>query len=311
MVKYILKKIISKIFVLFIVTIMAFVLANISRIDPAESYVRRTCMMATNQQVEDMREEIGLNDSIIIQYRNWLSNIMHSDFGTSLITGNKVLDDIKDIIGPTFLLVITSTLFALIGGILIGVLCAIYKDGVFDKIIRFITLSGISVPNFWVGFLLLCFFAIKLNIIPVVSKVNFRCLILPSITMAIIPIAQYIRLVRNSILDNMNKDYVLYSRARGLPKRIVIYKHVLKNAIQPLIPIFFQNFAYLIIGSAIVETVFTWPGMGLYMINAVIGRDFKVVVFYVLLSSVIFSICSIISDVVNVKFNKQLMKDKG
>lgn len=311
MLKYIFKNIISKIFILFIVTIMVFILANVSRVDPAENYVRRTSMIATTQQIEKMREELGLNDPIIIQYKNWLSNIVHGDFGTSLITGNKVLEDIKDIIGPTLLLVIASTIIAVIVGIFIGALCAIYKDGIFDKVMRFITLSGISIPNFWVGFILLYFFAIKLNAVPVVSNVNLRCLILPSVTMAIIPTAQYVRLVRNNILDNMTKDYVLFARARGLPKRIVIYKHVLKNAIQPLIPLVFQNFAHLIIGSAIVEVVFTWPGMGLYMINAVIGRDFEVVAFYVLLSAVIFSIFSIISDIVNVKFNKQLMIDKG
>ncbi|WP_053957262.1 ABC transporter permease [Inediibacterium massiliense] len=311
MIKYILKKVISKIFILFIVTIMVFILANISQVDPAESYARRTSVLVTDQQIEEVREELGLNDPIIIQYKNWLNNIIHYDFGKSLITGNKISDDIKPIIGPTFLLVITATIFALIVGIFIGAFCAIYKDGVFDRIIRFITLFGISVPGFWIGFLLVCLFAIKLNVIPVVSKINFKCLILPSITMAIGPASQYIRLIRNNILDNMNKDYVLYSRARGLPKRIVIYKHVLKNAIQPLIPIFFQNFANFIISSAIVESVFTWPGMGLYMIRAVICRDFKVVAFYVLLSAVIFSICSVISDVVNVKLNKQLMKDKG
>ena len=310
MLKYILKKLISKIFVLFIVTIMVFVLANVSRVDPAESYVRRTSMIATMQQIEEMREELGLNVPVIIQYKNWLSNIVHGDFGTSLITGNTVTEDIKDIIGPTLLLVITSTIIAVFVGVLIGALCAVYKDGLFDKMIRFITLSGISIPNFWVGFILLYFFTIKLKAVPVVSEVNLKCLILPAITMAIIPTAKYIRLVRNNILDNINKDFVLYSRARGLPKKIVIYKHVLKNAIQPLIPLFFQTFAYKIIGSAIVEAVFTWPGMGLYMIQAVLGRDFEVVAFYVLVSAVIFSISSIASDIVNVKLNRQLMIGK-
>lgn len=311
MLKYIFKKIVSKIIVLFIVTIMVFVLANVSRVDPAESYVRRTSQIATTEQIEEMREALGLNDPILVQYKNWLKNVFHGDFGTSLITDNLVLDDIKVLIGPTLLLATTATIIAVVVGVLLGILCAIYKDRFFDKLIRFLTLSGISVPNFWIGFLLLYFFAIELHLVPVVSEVSLRCIILPSVAMAIMPTAQYIRLMRNSILDHMNKDYVLYSRARGLPKRIVVYRHVLKNAIQPLIPLFFQNFAYKIIGAAIIESVFTWPGMGSYMIHAVLGRDFEVVAFYVLFSAIVFSTTSITSDIVNGQLNKQLMMDRG
>lgn len=311
MLKSILKKVIIKIFILFLVTIMVFILANISKNDPAESYVRRNSAVVTDNQIQAVREELGLNYPIIVQYKNWINRVIHFDFGKSLITKENILDDIKMLIGPTFLLVITATIFSLIIGISIGMLCALFKDGIFDKIIRIVTLSGISVPNFWVGFLLLWFFSIKLDIVPVVSNINLKCLILPAFTMSIVQSSQYIRLVRNNILDNMNKDYVLYARARGLPKYIVVYKHVLKNAVQPLIPIFFQNFAALVIISPIVESVFTWPGMGGYMINAIICHDFKVVAFYVLLSALIFSICSIISDLVNVKFNKQLMKNEA
>ncbi len=301
------KKILSKILVLFIVTVMVFVLANISRVDPAESHVRRTGIMATQEQIEEVRENLGLNKPISVQYAYWLKNIIKGDFGTSLITGNKVLDDIKVTIGPTVLLVTVSTLLAIITGTLVGVYCSIKKEGIVDSGIRFITLTGISVPNFWIGFLLLFYFSVHLKWVPVVSQVNLKCLVLPAITMAIVPSAQYIKLIRNNILDNLKRDYVLYSMARGLPMTRIIVRQVLKNAIQPLIPLFFQNFAYLLIGSAIIEVVFTWPGMGLYMTNAVLGRDFEVVAFYVLLSAVVFSVCGIVSDVINAKLNKQLM----
>lgn len=306
--KYLAKRILSKILMLVIITFIAFVLMNISRVDPAESYVRRHATVPDKEVIENLREEMGLNKPVVVQYFDWISNIVRLDFGTSLVTGNKVIDDMYFYIKPTLLIVLVCLIITVFFTILFGILSAVYENTLLDKIIRCINIMGVSVPNFWIGFVLLYIFALKLRWIPSLNKVSLIGSILPAITMALLPICHYSRLLRVNIVEEFEKEYILNCYARGVSKFHIVMIHALKNAIQPLIPLFFQNIGYLIIGSAVIESVFTWPGLGLYTLHGIFNRDFPVVIAFIILSAIIFSINGIISEFIELNINKKLME---
>ncbi|WP_432407527.1 ABC transporter permease [Wukongibacter sp. M2B1] len=307
---FIVEKIISKLIVFLVITLMAFILMNVSRIDPAESYVRRHATIPDQKVINELREEMGLNKPIMLQYINWLRDVSKLDFGMSLVTGNKVEDDIALHIKPTLFLVLVSLIIITVVATAFGVISAVYENTIIDRIIKTISLMGVSIPNFWAGFLLLYIFSLKLRLMPSISEVNLKGVLLPAITMALVPVSHYSRFLRANMLEELNSDYILNCYAKGLRRNKIIFIHALKNAVQPMIPLFFQNIGYLITGSAIIEAVFSWPGLGMYTLHAIIDRDFPVVVAYILLSAVIFSICSIAAEIVGVRINKRLMESR-
>lgn len=306
---FIVEKIISKLIVFLVITLMAFILMNVSRIDPAESYVRRHATIPDQKVINELREEMGLNKPIMLQYINWLRDVSRLDFGMSLVTGNKVEDDIALHIKPTLFLVLVSLIIITVVATAFGVISAVYENTIIDRIIKTISLMGVSIPNFWAGFLLLYIFSLKLRLMPSISEVNLKGVLLPAITMALVPVSHYSRFLRANMLEELNSDYILNCYAKGLRRSKIIFIHALKNAAQPMIPIFFQNIGYLITGSVIIEAVFSWPGLGMYTLHAIIDRDFPVVA-YILLSAVIFSICSIAAEIVGVRINKRLMESR-
>lgn len=271
---------------------------NISKVDPAESYVRRHATIPDEKVIEELREEMGLNKSIISQYGIWLKKVVKLDFGISLVTGNRVLEDIYRYIKPTLLLVFASVLISGIFALLLSIVSVLYKNSILDILIKITNIIGVSLPNFWVGFLLLYLVSIKLNLTSSISKVSLTGVLLPAITMAIVPTSHYCRFLRANMLEEMKKDYILNCYSRGIKRKRIVWIHALKNAILPLIPLFFQNIGYLLIGSAIIEAVFSWPGLGIYTIHAIVDRDFPVIVAYIMLSAIVFSLCSIAAEIV-------------
>lgn len=311
MVTYIKKRLIGFIIVLIGITFLSFVMANFSPIDPAEAFMRRNIQNASEEQIQNLREEMGLNQQIYKQYFRWVSNAIRGDFGQSLTTGNSVSMEIAKRIPSTLKLVGIALIMIVIISIPIGVLCANYKDSFFDNLTRVMTIFGISIPNFWIGFMFLYLFAVKLELVPVVGHGEMKNIFLPAITLAIGIIALNIRFLRANMLENMNMDYVVYAKARGISNRKIIWKHVLKNALPPLITLFGQTIGFMIAGTVIVENVFSWPGLGSFVIKAIVARDLPFISAYVLLMAVIFVTCNLLADIVNIFVNPRILKGSG
>ncbi|MDB8850130.1 ABC transporter permease [Peptostreptococcus anaerobius] len=296
-------RIINKFFrlvlVLFMISIISFFLANISSIDSAETIGHHLYGNPSQEQIENIRIEKGLDKPAHIQYIKWLQHALVGDLGISYQTSNPVLSDIKDKLFATVKLVIVSLFFIAVITIPLSLVSAYKKDTLIDKSIQVITILGISVPSFWLGYVLLSIFAIKLPIFKVVEYGNFRSLILPAATLAAPVISSSVKILRTTLLENSEQEYVTYARAIGLSYKRILYAHILKNSLPPMITLFFQNIGMMIAGSVIVENVFSWPGLGAYFMSAIVNRDTPAITGCMLILGMIFVISNYVSESIN------------
>ncbi len=281
------------------ISIISFFLANISSIDSAETIGHHLYGNPSQEQIENIRIEKGLDKPAPIQYIKWLQHALVGDLGISYQTSNPVLSDIKDKLFATVKLVIVSLFFIAVITIPLSLVSAYKKDTLIDKSIQVITILGISVPSFWLGYVLLSIFAIKLPIFKVVEYRNFRSLILPAATLAAPVISSSVKILRTTLLENSEQEYVTYARARGLSYKRILYAHILKNSLPPMITLFFQNIGMMIAGSVIVENVFSWPGLGAYFMSAIVNRDTPAITGCMLILGMIFVISNYVSESIN------------
>ncbi len=281
------------------ISIISFFLANISSIDSAETIGHHLYGNPSQEQIENIRIEKGLDKPAHIQYIKWLQHALVGDLGISYQTSNPVLSDIKDKLFATVKLVIVSLFFIAVITIPLSLVSAYKKDTLIDKSIQVITILGISVPSFWLGYVLLSIFAIKLPIFKVVEYGNFRSLILPAATLAAPVISSSVKILRTTLLENSEQEYVTYARARGLSYKRILYAHILKNSLPPMITLFFQNIGMMIAGSVIVENVFSWPGLGAYFMSAIVNRDTPAITGCMLILGMIFVISNYVSESIN------------
>lgn len=308
---YIKKRLIGLVVVLFGVTILAFIFSNISPVDPAEAFLARSVPNPTEEQIEVLREEMGLNLPIYKQYIHWLGASLKGDLGISLTSRNPVSHEIAKKLPATLIIVAMAMVWIIFITIPISIISAIGKNGKFDHITRGITMLGISIPNFWLGFMLLSLFAVLLPFFKVVDFGSLKSIILPSLTLAIPFICSLSRLLRATLLENLNADYVTYARARGLSNKRIIVNHVLKNAMPPTITVLCQYFGYMIAGSAIVEHVFSWPGLGMHLVSAIFGRDLPTISGCVLVIAFIFVLSNLLADVLSLIINPKMADQRG
>lgn len=309
--KYIVRRLLMLIIVCMGISVISFGLANVSSIDAAEAYVRLHSQSPTEEQIEVMREEMGLNDSIIVQYFNWLKKIVRFDFGTSLRTRNSVADEFVTYLMPTVVLVIITLMISTILTVVLALLASYFHKGILDQLIRIFNLMGMSVPNFWLGYILLLIFAVKLKWIPIVSSFSLKEAILPALTLSIPYVAVNVRILRSCLLDNMTQDCVVYARARGLSEVKIMISYVLKNSLAPMITVLGQSVGYLLAGTAIIESVFSWPGLGSYILKSIMTRDFPVINMYVVFMAVVFVVSNLIADLVNISMNPKMLDSIG
>lgn len=296
------------IIVLFGVSILSFALSAISPVDPAEAFARRTLWgNATPEKIEQIRVQMGTDKPIHSQYLNWLRGVLKGDFGTSLMSRKPVTADIAAYLPLTLKLSGLSLLFVALLSIPIAALCAARQNGVFDHIARGVTVVGLSVPNFWLGFLLLFIFAVTFPIFKVVETGSgMRALLLPAFALAIPIASSSIRIFRATVLSEMNKDYVTFARARGLSARRVLWLHVMKNALPPMLTMLCQYFGYMIAGCAVLETIFSLNGLGRYMANAIIGRDLPAINGCVFVVALIFVAVNSLAEIMNARISPRM-----
>jgi peptide/nickel transport system permease protein len=297
MIVYIVKRIGLMIFVLLGVSVAVFSIMYLIPGDPAEMIAKdRYGEEATVETTEYVRRELGLDQPVYLQYFQWLINVLHGDLGYSYHTDRPVLDEILTRLSATIQLAIASILISLMIAIPLGMISAVKQYSVVDNVSMFSALVGVSIPNFWLGLLLILFFSVNLGWLPVYGREGVEHIILPAITLGTGMAAITTRLMRSNMLEELGKDYIRTARAKGL-NRVAIARHASKNALIPVITIVGLQFGSLIEGAVVVEVVFAWPGIGRLLVNSIFARDFPVIQGCILLIAAMFVFVNLLVDI--------------
>lgn len=296
--KFILKRVLMLIPVLLGVTLLVYFILSLTPGDPARMILGEG---ATQQAVDELREEMGLNDPVIVQYARYLGGLVRFDFGVSWKTGLSVSQQILEKFPNTMLLSLASILFALIIGIPVGILSARKQYSIADNVSMLACLVGISMPSFWLGLLLVILFSLQLDWLPS-SGMGYGAsvavsLILPAITLGAASAAMIARMTRSSMLEVIRQDYVYTARAKGMNERVVTFRHMLRNALIPIVTVVGLQFGTMLGGAVLVETVFSWPGIGRYMIDAIKMRDTPAILGSVIFLAIIFTLVNLLIDI--------------
>ena len=297
-IKELLKRLLQIIIVLIGISFITFALTYLAPGDPVTAMYSATGTLPSEEVLEATREALGLNDPFLVQYFNWLVNCLHGDFGTSYTYSKPVLTLILSRLWPTLKLTLCSLVLMLAISIPLGILSATHQGGVIDYIVRCYTFIGVSMPNFWVGLLLMLLFCVKLGWLPVVSTgQGFSKLILPSVTLAFAMSAKYTRQVRTAFLEELNQDYVTGARCRGIKEKTILWKHVLPNSVLPLVTMLGLSMGSLLGGTAVVEVIFSYPGLGNLAVTAISSMDYNLIQGYVLWIALIYMVINLIVDI--------------
>jgi len=251
---------------------------------------------AGQTDVEQLRRALGFDRPLPIQYLHFLNAAVQGDLGNSLRSGEPALLLVSRRVGFTVQLALLAMTLALVVSIPVGIVSAMFRGSLTDRTLMLLSMVGQSMPIFWVGLLMIAVFAVELRWFPAGGAGGIKYLFLPAATLALYPMARIARLVRSSLLDVLNRDYILAARARGLREALVVGKHALKNAALPVITIVALQFGYMLGGAVITETIFGWPGVGLFTVTAIHERDFPVVQAAVVLASGMFIALNFLVD---------------
>jgi nickel transport system permease protein len=284
---------------------------HLSPVDPAEAYLTAAHIQPTDEILAQKRHEFGLDQPFFVQYVNSIIKICQLDFGISYVSNKPVWNEVIYRIPATVQLAIASILIAVFVSVPLGFMAGVKKGSVIDHFSRLLSFFGASIPTFWLGYILVFFFSVKLNLFPVEGIGTWQHLVLPSITLALPLIAMYTRLLRASVLENLQQPYVLFARTRGLKEKTIMTKHVLRIAISPMITGLGMNLGKLLTGTIIVESVFSWPGFGRYFIEAIFNRDIPVIQCYVLIAASLFILSNLIVDIVQMYIDPRISRKEG
>jgi len=317
------------------VTVIAFFLSHVLPGDPARLALG---LNAPAEQVAQFRRNRGLDEPLHQQYFLYLKDILRGNFGTSLTSKRPVIKDIKEYLPATLELTVTSLLLAIITGIPIGIIVAINRGTFLDHAMRGLSLIGISFPRFWLGLVLLLVFYVHLDVYPGLGRIDpnvalnhpfprvtgfylvdtaldgnwiafknsLNHLLLPAFCLSLSALARIVRITRSSMLDVMREDYVTTARAKGLSEKVVVVKHILRNALNPVLTIIGLSFGYAMGGTILIETIFAWPGMGRYAFKAVSNLDYSAIMGVALVGIFGFALVNLTIDVLYVAVDPRI-----
>jgi peptide/nickel transport system permease protein len=293
MLNYLGARLFTALIVVFGVMTIVFMLIHIVPGDPVEVMLGESAQAADR---EALRETLGLNLPLSTQWVNYINGLLHLDLGTSLHSKRPVIDVLAERIPATSLLAGTSILIALIIALPLGVLAAVRKGSLWDRLAMTFSMLGVAIPNFWMGPLLILVFSLWLGWLPVSGNDQILSLVLPAVTLGTALAAILSRMIRASLLEVFNEDYIRAANARGLLPSTIIWKHALKNAALPVVTILGMQIGALLAGAVITETVFSWPGIGQLTIDAIQKRDYPVIQSCVLLISLSYVFINLLTD---------------
>ncbi len=293
------------------VSILTFSLSQLAPGDPAEIILRESGIEPTREAVLAMQEQLGLNDPVIVQYGRWSWAALQGDLGKSFRTGHPVFQEIISRFPATVQLTAAGLLVMLLIALPVGILAALFKNTFIDHLSRVFALVGASIPSFWLGLLLIYYLAVKYSLFPVMGRGTASHLVLPALALGLGMSATYARLLRASMLEVLGQDFVQAARARGLQERIVIISHSLKNALLPVVTAFGMSLGHLLGGTVIIETIFAWPGLGRFVVDAIFNRDYPVIQGYVLFMALIFVLVNLFVDLSYRFFDPRIRLEGG
>ena len=295
--KYVILRLLQMIPILLAITFLSFALMRIAGSDAVLARMENTGIVVSQEVLDEARAELGLDRPFLVQYFVWLGNLLHGDMGNSYISGRDVFSTFISKLPATLLLTALAMAMTVVISVPLGILAAVRQNRFLDYVIRIGSFFGNSLPNFFVGLLLMYFFAIRFRIFPVISaQVSLQGAILPALTLAIAMSAKYLRQVRASILDELGKEYVTGAAARGIRFSTTLFKSVIRAALVTIITLMTMSIGSLLGGTAIVESIFMWDGVGNLAVDAINMRDYPMIQAYVMWMAIIYVCVNLITD---------------
>lgn len=292
------KKTISVAIIVLGISLIAFFISYLCPGDPITLQLEAMGMAPEEELVNSMKEERGLNDPFLVQYGNWVRGMLTGNLGTSVVTGKEISEDFFRYLPNTLKLTFVSLLTSMTVSLLLGILCAVYANSIFDYIVCFITYFFASFPSFFLALMMLLVFGTMLGWFPIIANESANGMIMPVLLLTFTIAAHYVRQIRAIILEQLTSDYIVGCRARGVPFGTILVKHVLKNSLVPIITMVGISFGGLLGGASIVESIFSWKGIGLYALNAIQKLDYTVIQTYVAWMAIIYLAVNLVVDVV-------------
>ena len=279
------------------ISLIAFVLANLTPGDPARLALQRELgRQPTAEETAVAREQMGLDDPAPVRYVRWLGDAVTGDLGTSYRTGNPVLSSLADRFPTTLQIAGGGLLLAIAIAIPLGILAAVYRRGPIDHTSRVLALLGASMPSYWVAYLLILLLSVRLGWLPVAGSETWKHAIMPALTLGIGGSASLMRLTRAEMLETLNQDYIRTARAKGLRSATLMVRHALRNTMIPITTVLGMRFAGMLGGAVIVETIFSWPGIGKLVVDAIFDRDYPMIQGFVIFMGTVFLLINLVVD---------------
>ena len=302
---FIVRRLFTTLVVLAIVSLLSFSLMQLVPGDPA---LVLAGIGATGDQVQHIRQEFGLDQPFTVQLLRWYRGLLHGDLGDSVLLGQSVMRAIFEHVPPTVSVAVFASVLSIVLGVGSGILAAVQQGKMIDRVVMGVAVLGVSVPSFWLGLLLIVLLAVQLDWLPAGGYVPFaqdpfqwlRSLVLPGVSLALLQIGYLAQITRNALIDVLHQDFIRSARAKGLVEWTVVTKHALSNAMLPILTVTGIMFSLLLSGSVVTETVFSVPGLGRLMANAILSRDYPVIQGTLLLTAAAFAFINLLVDILYV-----------
>lgn len=294
---YVYKRILQLIPILIGITFLSFAMMRVAGSDVVNEMYAKRGTEVSQEIIDAKKAELGLDQPFLVQYARWFGGLLRGDMGKSYVTGEAVFQTFISKLPATLLLAAMSILMTVIISVPLGILAAVRHDRIIDVMLRFCSLIGNAMPNFFVGMLLMQILSIKLGLLPVVSTgVNIRSALMPTLTLAISMSAKYMRQVRATVLEELNKDYVQGAKARGVRDSVILWKNVMRSSLLTIITLLALSIGSLLGGTAIIESIFMWDGVGKLAVDAINMRDYPLIQAYVMWMAIIYVLVNLITD---------------
>lgn len=295
--KYIVKRILQLLPILLGITFLSFAMMRLAGSDAVTEMYSNTGSAVSEEVLDAAREELGLNRPFLVQYFSWLGEMLRGNMGVSYISGRDVFATFVSKLPATLLLTVLSVLLTIVISVPLGILAAVKQGRLADQVLRFLSFIGNAMPNFFVALLLMQLLSMKLGWLPVISDgTTIRSAIMPMLTLAIAMSAKYMRQVRTAVLEELNKEYVNGAMARGVSERVILWKSVMRSALLTIVTLLALSIGSLLGGTAIVESIFMWDGVGKLAVDAIQMRDYPLIQAYVVWMAIIYVAVNLITD---------------
>ena len=302
------KRILSLFSVLFFVTLVTFVMTDLAPSDSAEMYYLSKGITPSEEVLNETRHEMGLDKNIVVRYVDWLNNFVHGDLGYSYHYGQDVNQQMLSKLPNTLKLAIFSFVVVLAFSIPLGIYSATHRHSLINSILKNISFLGLSLPNFWLALLLILLFSVKIQLFPVISGSSLKGLVLPVCCLSFPLICSYTRMIQNAILEQLNQDYIIGLKARGMKQSEILLKHVLPHVFTTLSSLLGLSIGHLLGGTAIIETIFSYQGLGNMVVEAIRYRDYQIIQAYAIYMALIYVFVNLFVDIFQQVLNPRLRR---